>query len=355
MTFGVRWGEAGGGGLSATIEDVADRAQVSVATVSRALRGLPNVAPSTRQRVLEAAEQLAYIADPSASRLASGHSRTIGLAVPMLGQWVYSKIFSGVEAVVAASGYDVLPFSMSGPGGVARFVEDLPFRKRVDGLLLVDAPLDPPQLERIRASEVAMVTVGLVAEDASSLVVDNVAAARLAVGHLTGLGHQRIALIGGVEDDPYRFSVPVDRYNGYLEALTTAGLQADPRLAVPGNFSLEGGAEAMHELLGLSEPPTAVFCCSDEMAIGAMQVARDAGLRVPEDLSIVGFDDHDVSEYLGLTTIRQDVIGLGERGAALLLARLGDPACGPVHERHPTRLVVRHTTGPPPAGLEYRW
>lgn len=328
---------------------------MSVATVSRALRGLPNVAPSTRQRVLEAAEELAYIADPSASRLASGRSRTIGLAVPMLGQWVSSKIFSGVEAVVAASGYDVLPFSMSGPGGVARFVEELPFRKRVDGLLLVDAPLDPPQLERICASGVPMVTVGVVAEHISSLVVDNRAAARLAVGHLTGLGHQRIGLIGGVEDDPYRFSAPVQRYNGYLEALTTARREPDPGLAVPGNFSLEGGAEAMQELLACSDPPTAVFCCSDEMAIGAMQVARDAGLRIPQDLSIVGFDDHDVSEYLGLTTIRQDVVGLGERGAAMLLDRVAQPTGAVTHERHPTRLVVRHTTGPPPPGLAYRW
>lgn len=341
--------------MSATIEDVADRANVSVATVSRALRGLPNVAPSTRQRVLAAAEELAYIADPSASRLASGHSRTVGLAVPMLGQWFYAKVFSGVEAVVAASGYDVLPFSMPGPGGVARFVEDLPFRKRVDGLLLLDAPLAVDQLERIHGSDVAMVTVGIRSERASSLIVDNLAASRLAVGHLTGLGHQRIALIGGVDDDPFRFSVPVDRYGGYLDALSTVGLEPDPRLTVAGNFSLEGGAEAMHQLLALDDPPTAVFCCSDEMAIGAMQVARDAGLRIPDDLSVVGFDDHDVSEYLGLTTIRQDVVGLGERAAALLLHRLANPTCAPSHERHPTRLVVRHTTGPPPAGLAYRW
>lgn len=348
-------GSSGGGRLSATIEDVADRANVSVATVSRALRGLPNVAPSTRQRVLTAARELAYIADPSASRLASGQSRTIGLAVPMLGQWFHAKLFSGVEAVCAASGYDVLPFSLSGPGGVTGFVERLPFRKRVDGLLLVDVPLGPEDLARIQAADVPLVTVGLIADGASSLIVDNVAAARLAVGHLTGLGHQRIALVGGAEDDPFRFSVPVDRYGGYLEALAMVDLEPDPRLAVPGNFSLEGGAEAMHDLLALDEPPTAVFCCSDEMAIGAMQAARDAGLRIPGDLSVVGFDDHDVSEYLGLTTIRQDVVGLGERAAALLLERLADPTSRPAHERHPTRLVVRQTTGPPPAGLDYRW
>ncbi len=341
--------------MSATIEDVAERAKVSVATVSRALRGLPNVAPSTRERVLAAARDLSYVADPSAARLATGRSRTIGLAMPMLGQWVYSKIFSGVDGLVAARGYDVLPFSMSGPGGVARFVESLPFRKRVDGLLLVDAPLAQEQIERIRGAGVQVVTVGFRCEPSSSIVVDNLSAARLAVGHLTGLGHRRIALIGGIEDDPFQFSVPVDRYRGYIEALRHVDIEPDPSLSVPGNFSLEGGAEAMHRLLELDDPPTAAFCCSDEMAIGAMQVARDAGLRIPEDLSVVGFDDHDVSEYIGLTTIRQDVVGLGERAATLLLQRLSDNDSAPVHERHPTRLVVRRSTAPPPGGVDFRW
>lgn len=341
--------------MSATIEDVARRAQVSVATVSRALRGLPNVAPSTRQRVLGAAAELHYVADPSAARLASGRAQTIGLVVPMLGPWFYAQFFSGVEGVLAAAGYDVLPYTMSGPGGIERFLEQLPFRKRVDGLIVVDAPVTDQQLGRLLDGEVRLVTVGLRSPRAPSLVVDNVAAARLAVGHLTGLGHRRIALIGGSADDPFRFSVPVDRYRGYLEAMRSAGLDPAPELAVPGNFSLEGGAEAMYRLLALPEPPTAVFACSDEMAIGAVQVARDAGLRVPESLSMVGFDDHDVSAYVGLTTVRQDVFGQGERAAQLLLDLLAGQVAELTHEVQPTRLIVRRTTAPPPAGTAYRW
>jgi LacI family transcriptional regulator, repressor for deo operon, udp, cdd, tsx, nupC, and nupG len=341
--------------VTASIEDVARRAAVSVATVSRALRGLPNVAPSTRARVLGAATDLHYVADPSASRLAGGRSLTIGLVVPVLGQWYYSQLFSGVEAVVAAAGYDVLPFTLMGPGGTGRFLDTLPFRKRVDGLVVVDAPVDHEQFARMMDVGVTIVTIGLSDRGAAGLVVDNAAAARLAVGHLIGLGHQRIALIGGVDDDPFGFSTPVDRLRGYQEALRTAGLSLDPRLAAPGNFSLAGGAEAMNRLLTLDEPPTAVFACSDEMAIGAMQVARDAGLRVPEDLSIVGFDDHDVSEYVGLTTIRQDVVQQGERAAELLLGCLSGGTEGLGHEIHPTRLIVRHTSGPPPPGVGFRW
>ncbi|MEX2549413.1 MAG: LacI family DNA-binding transcriptional regulator [Nitriliruptoraceae bacterium] len=338
--------------MSATIEDVARAARVSVATVSRALRGLPNVAPSTRARVVAVATELEYVADPRASRLAGGRRMVIGLVVPMLGQWYYAKLFSGVEAVATISGYDVLPLSTSGPGGVERFVEQLPFRKRVDGLVLADAQFDEEQFQVVKRGGVPLVTLGSHTPGVWGLAVDNVAAARLAVGHLTGLGHARIALIGGIEDDPFRFSVPVDRFEGYQEALAAAGLEHDPDLVVPGNFSAEGGAEAMHALLTLRESPTAVFACSDEMAIGAMQVARDAGIRIPEDLSVIGIDDHDLAAYVGLTTIRQDVIGQGERVAQLLLDRIAqtEGVTADVHEVHPTRLVVRRTTAAPPPG-----
>lgn len=331
----------------ATIDDVARAAAVSVATVSRALRGLPNVAPSTRERVLAAAVELDYVADPSASRLASGSTRTVGLVVPMLGQWYYATAVGGAEGVLVAAGYDLLPLSTAGPGGLEGFLARMPFRKRTDGLLVIDAALTPEQLAAVDAAAEHVVTIGHGAEQVTSVHVENRGAARLAVQHLIGLGHRRIAMIGGMEDDPFQFRVPVDRYQGYREALEAADLPVEPALTVGGNFSMEGGAEAMHALLHLDPPPTAVFALSDEMAIGAMQVARDAGWRIPEDLSIVGFDDHDVAAYLGLTTVRQDVVRLGERAAELLLARLDGSQPEVVHEVAPTRLLVRRTTAPP--------
>lgn len=334
----------------ATIDDVAGAAGVSVATVSRALRGLPNVAPSTREKVLVAASELHYIADPSASRLASGATRTVGLVVPMLGQWYYATAVGGAEGVLVAAGYDLLPLSTSGPGGLAGFLATMPFRKRVDGLLIIDAALNPGQQRDVAGAAGHVVAVGHAADEVSSIHVENRSASRLAVGHLIGMGHRRIAMIGGLEDDPFGFRVPVDRYAGYRDALEAAGLPVEPAMHVGGNFSMEGGAEAMHALLHLDPAPTAVFALSDEMAIGAMQVARDAGLRVPEDLSIIGFDDHDVSAYIGLTTVRQDVVRLGERAAELLLDHISGRVTDVVHEVAPTRLVVRRTTAPPRPG-----
>jgi LacI family transcriptional regulator, repressor for deo operon, udp, cdd, tsx, nupC, and nupG len=340
--------------VSATIEDVARRAQVSVATVSRALRDLPNVAPATRERVAAAARDLQYVADPSASRLAGGRGLTVGMVVPSLARWYDAQLLAGAEAELAGSdrtdaragGYELLPFSSASIGGMDHFFGTRPFRKRVDGLIVAEGPLEEDQIERIADAGVALVTVGFLHEETPGLTIDHAAAAGLAVAHLAGLGHRRVALLGGV-DETLRFSPLSERYRGYTDAIEGAGLDADPRLAVPGACSLRGGADAMHRLLELPAVPTALVACSDEMAIGAMQVARDAGLRVPGELSIVGIDDHDVAEYVGLTTVGQDVIGQGARAVQLLLEYLTEGTAEVVHETSPTRLLVRRTTGPP--------
>lgn len=334
--------------MTAAIEDVARRAGVSVATVSRALRGLPNVAPATRERVIEAARALQYVADPQAARLAAGRSLTVGLVVPGLGPWYYARLFSGAEARVRAADLDLLPFTTSGHGGGQGFLDQLPFRKRVDGLILADASLARDDVERIVGAGLPTVTLGFRVDHMPSVAIDDVGAARVATLHLARLGHRRIAVVGAADDDPPSFAVAAARFRGYRAGLETAGVAHDPHLCASAPFSLEGGAQAMRRLLHLDVPPTAVFACSDEAAIGAMRVLRDASLDVPRDVSVVGFDDHDVSEYLGLTTVRQDVGGQGERVAELLLALIEGEADPDLHEVHPTRLMVRRTTAPPP-------
>lgn len=334
--------------MSATIEDVARLAEVSVATVSRALRGLPNVAPSTRERVVAAAAELRYVADPHAARLAARRTATIGLLIPLLGSWYHSKVFSGAEGVLAGHGYDVLPAVLGSPETQSRYLRELPFRKRVDGLLVIDVPFDDEQLEVLASGGVPVVAVGLETDRVVSLVVNNRRAARTAVEHLIALGHRRIGLIGELPGSPLAFQIPVERRAGYREALERAGIPVREELVVAGNFSLEGGAEAMSHLLHLDEPPTAVFAMSDEMAIGAMQVARDAGLQIPDQLSVVGFDDHDVAAYVGLTTVRQDVEEHGERGASVLLEQIGEGEAPAGTMRLPTRLIVRQSSAAAP-------
>ena len=333
----------------ATIEDVARRASVSVATVSRALRQLPNVAVATRQRVQQAAQDLAYRADPHASRLAMGRTRTIGMAVPLLGAWYFSQVVAGAEAVLKHEGYDLLLMGVVNSDERRRFVREwVVLQKRVDGLLLVDLRLDPEELAELSDVDAALVTIGDRYRGYSSVTIDNHAAAALAVRHLLDLGHRAVGLIGDSANPELSFSVPGDRRRGYLDAMAGAGIEPRAELEVPGNFTVIGGYAAMARLLATADPPTAVFAMSDEMAIGATKAARDHGLSVPDDLSIIGFDDHDLADAFGLTTIRQPVADIGGQAARFLIERLETRASAgprvPAVSIEPTTLVVRSST-----------
>ncbi len=333
--------------MGASIAEVALRARVSVATVSRALRGLPNVSPGTRERVMTAARELDYVVNPSASRLAAGFTRTIGVVVPTLSSWFSQQLAAGVEGVFTEAGYDLLLYTVAGEDARARFLDTLPFRKRVDGLVLLDVPLDREEQRMLGALDTAVVAVGLCSDRLATVSIDNVAAGRCAVDHLTALGHRRIGLISGLPDNPLQFAAPIDRREAWCGALAAVGVTPDPSWEAPGNFSLTGGAEAMGQLLRVEPQLTAVFAESDEMAVGALMVLRDRGLKVPEDVSIVGFDDHELADFMGLTTVQQPIPRQGELAAYALLELLrGGPRESIVL---PTALVLRETTGPVPA------
>jgi LacI family transcriptional regulator, repressor for deo operon, udp, cdd, tsx, nupC, and nupG len=339
---------------SRTIEDVAALAGVSVATVSRALRGLPNVAPTTRARVQDAADRLRYRPDPNASRLAAGRSNAVGIAMPYMGQWYFAQVLAGVEAVLASAGYDLLVYSAATPDDRRRFLSDaLPVVKRVDGVVLVDLTLPDGEVESWSRSGIRLVSVGQRVDPFPSVSLDNVAVARLAVEHLVALGHRSIGLIGAhapeADDDPFRFTVPQARHQGYLQALAAAGIDPRPEHQVPAPFDVGSGRAAMGALLDGPHPPTAVLATSDEMAIGALGGLRDRGLSAPGDVSVIGIDDHDLAEPIGLTTIRQPVVEIGGWAAELLLAELRTGTIEPEHVAVPFELVVRGTTAPPPA------
>jgi LacI family transcriptional regulator, repressor for deo operon, udp, cdd, tsx, nupC, and nupG len=336
------------GSRAATIEDVAAVAKVSVATVSRALRGLPNVAAATRARVEKVATELQYRPDPNASRLAAGRTFTVGMAVPILGAWYFSQVIAGAQKELAAAGYDLLLMGVGSGEARRRFVSEWALiQKRVDGLILVDLRLDRTEVSELQQVGAIVAAVGDRYAPFSSVNLDNQAAAAMATRHLINLGHRRIAVIGAqTQLVALSFSVPAERRAGYRVALADAGIAHDPALEAGADFTIEGGASAMRRLLALQDPPTAVFAMSDEMAFGALQVARQAGIRVPKELSIIGFDDHDVSAVVGLSTIRQSVTGSGAMAARFVIDTIAENT-GPQHAVEDVELVVRATTAPP--------
>jgi DNA-binding LacI/PurR family transcriptional regulator len=341
-------GSYGGEVRRATIDDVAAAANVSVATVSRALRGLPNVADGTRRRVLEAAESLAYRADPHASRLAAGRTMTVGMGVPLLARWYFSQVVAAAEALLAVEGYDVLLFAMGTDADRHRVVSNwADLGRRVDALILVDLVPTAAEASELTRRSAPVVTIGSRCEGISSVVIDNRAAAQAATEHLLALGHSAIGLVGSQPLHTVSFPVPQARRAGYRAALRAAGVAPRAELEVSANFSMPDAVAATGRLLDLPEPPTAVFAMSDEMAFGVLVAARARSVRVPEELAVVGFDDHELARVVELTTVAQPVAQIGVVAAQLALEGL--QGSEPRHVELPTHLVVRGSTAPRPA------
>jgi DNA-binding LacI/PurR family transcriptional regulator len=332
--------------MVASIEDVARRAGVSIATVSRALRGLPDVAAATRDRVFAAASELNYIASPFAARLASGRTATVGLVVPFVNRWFFAEVISTVETALRRTGFDLLLYNLGDEDGRSRFFDIMPMRKRVDGVLVASLVLDDDEFYALTELNRPVGLLGIEREGFLSASIDDVASARMAVDHLLGLGHRRIGLIGGDTDDPMAFTPPLHRRDGYRDAIQAAGADIDPQLERLGFFTTDGGAEAARYLLALEHRPTALFAESDEMAYGALREISRAGLRVPEDVAVIGFDDQPFAELMDLSTVRQPVADQALDVTTRLLALIAEADEEPRNPAVvlPTELVVRRST-----------
>jgi DNA-binding LacI/PurR family transcriptional regulator len=330
--------------MVASIEDVARRAGVSIATVSRALRGLPDVATATRDRVLTAAADLNYVASPFAARLASGRTTTVGLVVPWVNRWFFAEVISTVETELRRAGFDLLLYNLGDEAGRARFFDVMPVRKRVDGLIIASLVLEDEEFDRLEALDRPVGLLGMPRPGFLSSRIDDDAGARMAVEHLISLGHQRIGLIGGDSEDPMRYTPPLHRRDGYRGALRDAGIDIDPELETLGYFTVEGGATAAEHLLSLPRPPTAIFAESDEMAYGALRTVRRRGLSVPQDVAVIGFDDQPMAELLDLSTIRQPVSEQAQDITRRLLRFITDAENDENDAVLPTQLLVRGST-----------
>jgi len=329
------------------IDEVARIAGVSTATVSRALRGLPNVSASTRARVRVVASELGYVASPSAASLASGRTMTIGLLTPWVKHWFFANVIEGAERALQPEGFGALlyTFEISRRAPRRRVDPDV-LRRRVDGILVVGLPLDGTEVDALVGLGHPMIFVGSGVPGQVTVRLDDLATGRQATAHLIGLGHRRIGHISGSPDDVTPFSPPVARRQGWLDALADAGLAGDPALEVHGHFDLDGGRESMRRLLRQCPDLTAVFAASDEMAMGAILAVRELGLGVPADISVIGIDGHDLGELVGLTTMAHPAVEEGAAAAAMLLDMITGAAV-PADVVYQTQLVERGSTGPP--------
>jgi LacI family repressor for deo operon, udp, cdd, tsx, nupC, and nupG len=330
--------------MTASIEDVARLAGVSIATVSRSLRGLPDVAATTRDRVLAAARELDYVASPFAARLASGRTATVGVVVPFVNRWYFAEVLGAVEAVLHDAGFDLLLYNLGDPAGRDRFFTEMPVRKRVDALVVASLVLTDAETDVLRALGVPVGVLGVDHPEFHSTRIDDHHGASVAVGHLLELGHRRIGLIAGEMVDPMRFTPPHHRRRGYIDTLSAAGIDYERSLEALGYFTVAGGEAATAELIARPDRPTALFAEADEMAYGALCAIRRAGLRVPHDIAVIGFDDHVTASLFDLSTIRQPVVEQAAELMNRLLAVMSVIDASPDVQVLPTQLVVRGST-----------
>jgi DNA-binding LacI/PurR family transcriptional regulator len=326
--------------------DVARMAGVSMATASRALSNAPGVAAATRARVLAAAEQASYVVSPEASRLSRGSTRRVAVVIPHISRWFFAAVLEALESVLREADLDVLLYHVGDAADRQAFFDRLPARRKVDAVVVLGFPVARAEQDRLELMGVSIVAAGGQSAAYPYVCIDDEAAGRQAMDHLIYLGHRRIAMIAAVDPDQPGWPATCGRSQAYYSALSDAGIATDASLAATVDWGGLQGADAMSQLLGLRQPPTAVYAHSDEVALGAIRTLRRAGLRIPEDVSVIGIDDHPLAELTDLTTVAQPVREQGLLAGRMVLGLLR----GEEVERAvimPTKLIVRGSTAPP--------
>ncbi|ARO15950.1 LacI family transcriptional regulator (plasmid) [Ketogulonicigenium robustum] len=329
-----------------TIRDVARHAGVSTATVSRALAQPEKLNRETLDHVLGVVAQLGFVANAGARSFRQQSTQTIILLVRDISNPFYLEIYKGIEEVASETGYKVLMADARNDEARITTYIDMVRQRQADGLIMMVRKLPADLADRPGPTPPMVVaSEAIPGVDLPTVRIDNAAAAQNAVAYLAAQGHRAIAHIGGVEGE----YLAINRHQGYVQGLQAAGLPVDPRLTVWGDFSISAGRRAAQALLDTGLPFTAILAASDQMAIGAISQLRSAGHRVPQDISVVGFDDIIIAEAFepALTTVQQPRLEMGRAAMRLLVDLLHGDAHQQVLEFE-TKLIVRDSVAPAP-------
>ena len=338
--------------MVSALSDVARIAGVSKATASRALSGNGYVSSGTRDRVVAAAATIGYVVSSTASSLVTGQTRNVGVVLPHIGRWYFGEVLEGIESALIAAGYDLTLYRLSPDAAERRRVfEYFLVRKRVDAVIAVGIELTSHEVGLLHSLAKPIVGIGGPIDGIASLSIDDVAAAALVTEHLISLGHTRIMHFGGDQEKEMDFRVHSQRLEGFRRAMSGAGLPAPDDAFRATTLSIEGGyALGLAVLADPRTRPTGVVAGSDEVAIGTIVAARQLGIQVPAQLSVVGIDGHELAAMFGLTTLAQEPKAQGSTAVRLVMDELletSDPALMR-WKPYPVRLDVRSSTTAPP-------
>jgi DNA-binding LacI/PurR family transcriptional regulator len=290
--------------------------------------------------------ELDYVPNPFARRLSLGKTLTLAVIVPFFTRPSFVERLRGIEAAIAETEYDLIVYNVESVEKRDEYFRRMSRPERIDGLVIISLSPSDEDVERFRNSGVPIVLVDARHPEVPRVVVDDVSGGYLATRHLLDLGHRQIGFLGDDYPNPFNFTSSHHRYTGYRKALLEAGVDAQPEYHVTGEHGRDVANELTHRLLSLETPPTAIVAASDIQAMGSLEAARETGVPVPDALSIIGYDDIEIAEYLDLTTIHQPLFESGWRGIHLLFQIIqGEPT--EMLGELPIRLVDRGTTAPP--------
>jgi LacI family transcriptional regulator len=333
-----------------TIRDIAREAGVGLGTVSRVINNSPLVSEATRKRVLNVIDKLNYVPSATARRLSLGKTLTIAVIVPFFTRPSAIERLRGIESALVESEYDLNIYNVETVTRRDICMREIPRRERADGVLIISLSPRDADIPYLVNANVPIVLIDANHPSLISLnrvIVDDVKGGQVATQHLIDLGHRQIGYISDLLESPFNFTSSLYRYQGYRSSLQAAGIQFQSEYQRQSEHGRYEAHRLATEMLQLPEPPTAIFAASDTQALGVLEAARDAGLQVPGDLSVIGYDDIEIAEYLGLTTMRQMLFESGKRGVELLLEAMLEGSDYSISEVMPTELIIRSTTGPP--------
>ncbi|HVR43731.1 MAG TPA: LacI family DNA-binding transcriptional regulator [Thermoanaerobaculia bacterium] len=325
----------------ATIKDVAGRADVSVATVSRVLNEKGLVRQETVKRVLDAARELNYVPHGGARSLSMRRTSTVGVVLPDLHGEFFSEVIRGIDVASRRRGYHLL-VSGSHSDWSEMVAVLIAVRGRVDGLIVMAPELESGQVPSRLPAGIPVVLLNCRAPGTWSIAIDNTSGSRTMMQHLFGLGHREVAFVAGPEGN----SDAAERLRGWRDSMAAAGVGNLEGLRIEGDFSENAGYEAGYALLSRGRRPTAVFAANDAMAIGALCALREQGVKVPEEMAVVGFDDIPIARFVSppLSTVSVEIAELGRRAFELFLEAT-EPGRQPRLDTVPTHLVIRESCG----------
>jgi DNA-binding LacI/PurR family transcriptional regulator len=327
-----------------TIYDVAERSGISISTVSRVLNNPEKVNPKTRARVLDAIDKLGFVPKAEARARALSQTNRIGVITPFFTAPSFVQRLRGVASALAAFNYELVIYTVDSFDRLEGYLSSIPFTGNLDGLIVMSLPIQKKEARRLIEHGIETVLIEFSHPGLNCIEIDDVHGGLLAGEYLLNKGHRRIAFAGDREPHDFQLHPAGMRLKGFQQALKNAGVTIPSEYVSLFENTQEEAMRAARELLSLPQPPTAIFAAADIQALSVLKVAREMGVRVPEELAVIGFDDIDSAEFMDLTTIRQHLDESGKLAVDILLAHIADPLRPPQHVKLPLSLIERQTT-----------